>query len=308
MAAAVAAELTQRYGTRVRCAVPLATLTTFGIGGPAELLFAATTAAELTDAVMVARRAGMPVLVLGGGSNVLADDAGWRGLVVLDRTSGLAFAGTTVTAVSGTATARLALATARAGLAGLEFAGGICGTVGGAVRGNAGAYGRGIGDALVRATLLLPDGTTATVGRDWFGFAYRHSRLADEPATLLLDATWELAAGDAAALQQVIIDDRARRLEQHPYGFGCAGSFFRNLPPLPGGERKRAAGELLDRAGAKGQRAGGAEIFRGHANFIINTGGATAADVKELAQRAQRLVRDLCGENLHPEVQFLGAQ
>lgn len=304
----LAGRLAARFGDRLRRNVSLATLTTFGIGGPADLLLPVTTSAELADALTAARQAGVATLVLGGGSNVLADDAGRRGLVLLDRTAGLTLDGTTVTASSGVALAQVALTTARAGLAGLEFAGGIYGTMGGALRGNAGAYGNGVGDRLLRATLLLPDGKREVVGRDWFAFTYRHSRLADEPGITLLEAVFALARGEAAALQQAILDDRARRLEQHPHGFGCAGSFFRNLPPEPGSARRRAAGELLDRAGAKGMRVGGAEVFRGHANFIINAGGATAREVRELAGRLQQLAQERFGVALQPEVIYLGAE
>lgn len=298
--------LTERFGDRVRACVPLAPLTTFGIGGPADLLVAVLTEAELVAAVQCARAARQPVLVLGGGSNVLLDDAGRRGLTVLDRTAGLASDGTTVTAASGTATAHLALATARAGLAGLEFAGGIYGTVGGAVRGNAGAYGCGVGDRLQAARLLAPDGSIVEAGRDWFAFAYRTSRLAQDRGYTLLSATFALAAGDAGALQQAILDDRARRLAQHPAHCGCAGSFFRNLPPAPGSDRRQAAGELLDRAGCKGLRTGAAAVFAGHANFVINLGGATAAEVQQVAAQAAARVQQQFGVVLQREVEYPG--
>lgn len=302
----LATRLTGRFGARLRRQAPLAPFTTFGIGGPAALLLPVFEAAEFRAALDDAAAAGVPATVLGGGSNVLIADRGLDGLVVLDRTSGLAIEGTALTVASGTPMAAAALAAAEAGLAGLEFAGNLCGTVGGALRGNAGAYGREIGALLARATVRLPDGKVVEVGRDWFQFDYRASRLGREPV-VLLEAVFTLTAGDRAKLREAIIADRVLRLQRHPVGFGCAGSYFRNLPPPPGSDRRQAAGALLDGAGAKRESVGGAAVFAGHANFIINRGGATATDVRTLAERLKMLVRTKYNQELTEEVVSVGA-
>jgi len=297
--------LAERFGTRIRPNVHLAPYTTFGIGGAADLFLPVATEEELVFAINRARQLMVPVTTLGGGSNVLIADTGIQGLVVLDRSSGLTVSGRQINAASGTPTAQLCLTACQAELAGLEFAGNLQGTVGGAICGNAGAYGNAIGSRLVSARVLLDDGTVQEVAADFFNFDYRESCL-QEGTHLLLAATFELTDGQREKIMTAMLTDRELRLTRHPWGFGSGGSYFRNLPPAVPGARRQAAGELLDQAGAKGLTVGGAEVFTGHANFIINRAGATAADVRQLAQKMRTLVADKFSLELTEEVTYLG--
>jgi UDP-N-acetylmuramate dehydrogenase len=290
----------------VRREVPLAPFTTFRIGGPAELFVEATSRDALVGAVTSARAHHVPVFVLAGGSNLLVDDRGVRGLVVRNLAAEVRIDGDRVTVGSGLGLGDLLEAAAAASLAGLEFAAGIPGSVGGAVYGNAGAYGKSMQDVLVRATLLTPDGRVVEVGPEALGFTYRMSTL-KASGDLVLDATFQLAPGDQAAIRRQMAETIHVREAKHPdpARFGSAGSYFKNLPPAAPGARRTPAGLLLEQAGAKGLAVGRAMVAAEHANFIVNPGGATAADVLALAERLKALVRDRFGVALEEEVLFV---
>lgn len=289
-------------GERVRRDEPLAPYTSMRVGGPADLLVICLATEEVIAAVNAARAAGIPWLVLGGGCNVLIADAGVRGLVVIHR------AGRTridpdgaVWAEAGASMAGLARETASRGLAGLEWAAGLPGTVGGAVVGNAGAFGGDVASVLQSVTLLEPDGAVNNRSADWMEFAYRESRIKRLPPgerPIVLAATFRLSPGDPAALAARMEEILAWRRARHPSG-ATMGSTFKNPP---GGH----AGRLIEAAGLKGYRIGGAMVSELHANFLINTGTATAAEVRALIEHIQAEVARQFGIRLEPEVEFIG--
>ncbi|HNW36555.1 MAG TPA: UDP-N-acetylmuramate dehydrogenase, partial [Candidatus Ozemobacteraceae bacterium] len=195
----------------------------------------------------------------------------------------------------------------RSGLTGLETMSGIPGSIGGALYGNAGAYGKCIGDLLVAADILDPaSGDILHVDSSFFEFAYRTSGLKRKPG-VILRATFRLSQGDPAAILAQMNDILAQRHSKHPpIEVGCAGSFFKNLDPNPGDVRRRAAGEVLEKAGAKEMAVGGASVYTKHANFIVNYGKATAADVRNLARQLKQKVQEMFGIELHEEVLYVG--
>ncbi len=289
----------------VTAGVPLAELTTFRIGGPVGLLCPVENVDQARRFLDFAAAHALPWTCLGGGSNILGDDAGYAGLVLRVRSRGLARRGEALRVGAGWDLDALVTATLREGLTGLEFASGIPGTVGGALVGNAGCYGREIGDLLREATVLRADGRVQTLGPEDFAFRYRDSALKGR-GDVVLEMVLQLHRGDvaaAAATRQQHLDDRRRK---HPsWDEPCAGSYFQNLPPAGPGERRRAAGHLLEQAGAKAMQVGGAAVYPRHANIIVNTGGASCADVLGLAARMKAAVRERFGEELIEEVRHL---
>mgnify|MGYP000035336615 CR=1 FL=1 len=289
-------------GERARRNEPLAPYTAMRVGGPADLLVVCRTTEEVVEAVGRARAAGVPWLVLGGGCNVLVSDAGARGLVVVHRADRTRIgADGTVWAEAGAPMAALARETAARGLAGLEWAAGLPGTVGGAVVGNAGAFGGDVASVLRSVTLLAPDGEVTERPAEWMEFSYRESRIKRTPRParpVILAATFALAPGDPAALVAHIDEILAWRRTRHPSG-ATMGSTFKNPPG-------NHAGHLIEQAGLKGYRIGGAMVSELHANFLINTGSATAADVRALIQHIQAEVEQRFGVRLEPEVEFIG--
>jgi UDP-N-acetylmuramate dehydrogenase len=283
--------------------------TSFRIGGPAGLLARAARVEQVAAALAITSRAEIPALVLGGGTNLLVSDAGFDGLALCVEIDGITIdeGGRSVTAGAGVATARLVERVVAEGLAGLEFAAGLPGTVGGAISGNAGCFGSAIGDRLTGATLITRDGTVVEL-RDpsWFAFDYRCSRIAHAGA-VVARATFAVEPGERARLEEVAAEHVAERRQKHPApGVRTAGSYFKNLPPESPGGQRRAAGALLDRVGAKAMRVGDAVVFERHANIIVNAGQASAKDVLALAERMRTAVYDRFGVELTPEVRFVG--
>jgi UDP-N-acetylmuramate dehydrogenase len=297
----------QALGRPLRRNEPLAGHAFFRIGGPADFYFQAETLDELRAAVRTARRAGLRFRVIGGGANLLFDDAGFRGLIIRNAASSISprISEPWIEADSGTPLELLVESAAACGLGGLEFLAGIPGTVGGAVFGNAGAFGRAIGDVLADVALLGAEGGESKSTRGDLGFAYRHSVLKSRP-DILLRASFGLAPADPAEIQAQMAANLALRARRHPdRGAAYPGSYFKN-PTLPDGCRQ-AAGLLLEQAGVRGLRSGGAAVFSGHCNFIINEGGAKAADVRTLAAEMKKRVLDKFGIELEEEVIFLPA-
>jgi UDP-N-acetylmuramate dehydrogenase len=285
-------------------AVPLKTLTSLQVGGPAALVCPIRNPEQARRFQGLALDNEIPFFILGGGSNVLADDRGFQGLVLHVASENLESRGDIVRVGAGYSFDGLIEKTLQLGLTGLEFASGIPGTLGGALVGNAGCYGHEIGEFLVEATLLRPDGTLETVGPGEFGFRYRETDLR-ETGTVVLEAVLRLAGGDvqkAAKMRREKITDRRTK---HPVDLPSAGSWFRNLPPAEPGERRRAAGVLLEQAGAKDMAEGGAHVFAKHANMIVNTGGATSDDILRLAARMKEAVSQQFGVSLIEEVRYL---
>jgi UDP-N-acetylmuramate dehydrogenase len=292
-------ELGRAAGIRLRRNEPLAGHTTMRVGGPADLLVVARDVATFSAAVRGARARGIPLLVLGRGSDVVVADAGVRGLVVLSRAEGWRIEGDRFTAEAGLPLARAAVLTQRAGLSGLEFGLAIPGTVGGAVWANAGAHGAEVAGVLESVTVLRADGSEAAEPAAALSLTYRDSRLKDPAGDLILTATFRLAPVDPAAMKARLEEIRRWRREHQPLSLPSAGSIFRNPP----GD---SAGRLIDACGLRGARLGGAVISEKHANFIVNEGGATASDVRRLAERARAAVATRFGVDLAFEVQFVG--
>src|SRR5689334_10547723 len=285
---------------RVRAAEPLARHTSFRIGGPADVLAVPDTADELAEIVRAAGHAGVPLTILGGGSNMLVGDGGIRGVVVkLGRGfRRVAWDAPCVEAGAAVQLGRLARDAAERGLAGLEYAEGIPGTVGGALFMNAGAYGGEVSGAVDAVEGVRRGGVVARLAAAALAFPYRRTA---RPASFLVTAVrFRLRPESADAVRTRLEQARARRTASQPHGEANAGSIFKNPP----GD---FAGRLVERAGLKGMRVGGARISEAHGNFIVNEGGARAADVQALMQEAQRVVWERSGVWLEPEVRLVGS-
>jgi UDP-N-acetylmuramate dehydrogenase len=294
---------------RVGCDVPLAPFTTFRVGGPAEWLAHPASSAELLSALQLAHTEGVTVTLLGGGSNVLIGDRGIRGLVIRPRGGAIeAVSEELVRADAAVTLNGLVRWTVGRGLAGLEAWAGTPGTIGGAVCGNAHYAGRLIGDLVHRAHLAALDGSTAEVSREAMEFAGDRSRL-QRTGEVLLSAVFRVVPGaEPAALRAVARQSLAHRKQTQPLDVASAGCMFQNPGPderVPEG-MPRSAGALIDRAGLKGFRLGGALVSTVHANFIVNPGQATAADIRALAALCRQTVADRFGVQLREEIVYLG--
>jgi UDP-N-acetylmuramate dehydrogenase len=282
---------------------PLARLTTVRTGGAAELFARPGSVPELERLLGWAAAEGIEVGVVGSGSNLLVADAGVRGLIVkLDKDlSKIELDGTRVRCGGGARLPAVSARAAQAGLTGIEFGVNIPGTVGGAVRMNANAYGGELARVLEWVDVVGPDGTNRrTPGQ--LGFSYRRSNL--EPGEVVAGASFALAPASTEAVKATLADMRARRKAAQPSGIKTFGSTFKN-PEDPRAEGL-TAGQLLDAAGCRGLRIGGAGFSIKHANFIENHGDATTADVVAVMAEGRRRVRDRFGIELEPEVQALG--
>jgi UDP-N-acetylmuramate dehydrogenase len=293
-------------GRPVRQDIVLRERSSFCIGGPARFYFEASTVEELEAAVRLCRAQGMPYYLIGSGTNILFDDAGFRGLILKNACRGV-FLGQDgeIEALSGSRLSEVVELAARSGRQGMEFLAGIPGTVGGAVFGNAGAFGWSVGDILKTALLFDLQGREVAVSASDLEFRYRRSKLRDEHA-VLLRAVFALSPGGEAEIRARMEANLAQRRRNHPpRETACAGCYFKN-PVLADG-RKVSAGKILEECGAKSLRAGDAAVSSHHANFIINQGRATAGDVLRLADELKRKVRDRCGYELEEEVIYLRA-
>jgi UDP-N-acetylmuramate dehydrogenase len=282
---------------------PLARFTTIRTGGSAELFARASTLAELERLIAWAGQEGLDVGVVGSGSNLLVADAGVRGLVVkLDKElSKIELEGTRINCGGGARLPSVSARAAQAGLTGIEFGVNIPGSVGGAVRMNANAYGGELGRVLEWVDVVSPSGTTRRGPSD-LGFAYRRSNLG--PGEIVARACFALAPARSDEVKETLAQMRSQRKAAQPSGIKTFGSTFKNpADPRAGG---RTAGQLLEAAGARGLRIGGASFSSKHANFVENHGDATTADVIALMAEGRRLVKEQFGVELEPEVQVLG--
>lgn len=292
-------DLHERFGTRLKTARPLADLTSFRIGGPADLYLEVETETELGHAMASAYRSGTPAFCLGAGTNLLVSDRGVRGLVVslgegfrkveIDRTH----------VVSGAAVdfGALVEAVVERSLGGLEFGEGIPGTVGGGLVMNAGAFGGEIAKVVTIVHGVTREGVSRDLTRDEINFAYRRTNL---PAGFVITRVeFELVSGDRESLRARVTDLHEKRAARQPRGVPNAGSIFKNPPGT-------FAGRLLEGAGLKGLRVGGAAFSDQHANFIVNLGGARAEEVRALMELARNRVKEQSGVWLEPEVKLVG--
>jgi len=296
-------EWTTRFGARLRRNEPMSRHTTFGIGGPADVLVDVETPAELRDVLRHARETGVPVHVIGRGANVLVSDEGIRGIVLRltggFRTLDFDVASSTVEAGAGVPLGLLVDESCRRGFFDFCWAVGIPGTVGGAVVCNAGSWGHAIGRFVDEIRLVTPDGQDVILDGDVVDFGYRGTTMAVAGAVVtgVRLGLGRLASEghDAGRLKAKYLSEKRRT---QPLDVPSAGSVFKN----PQGE---AAGALIDRAGCKGLRAGGAVVSEKHANFIVNESGATATDVLELVEVVRERVGDRFGVELTLELRLL---
>jgi len=296
---ALAAALERLAPGAVRLNEPLARHVSFRIGGPADVLVLPRTVAELSQVVAWLYRAGASFVVLGRGTNVLIADRGVRGVVVKTGRGqeGLRIDGARVTAECGVSLPYLARQAAVRGLAGLEFAGGIPGSIAGAVVMNAGAHGHCMAEVVRAVRVATPSGEQEW-GNAEVAYGYRESRLQHE-AAVVLDVALDLTPADPAAVLARLDEWLRHRAETQPLGPPSSGCVFRN----PEGDH---AGRLIDVAGAKGLRVGGAVVSERHANYILNTGEASAADVIALVALVRGRVRQQFGVELATEIKLLG--
>lgn len=308
---ALAAALTAAFGAdRVRVDAPLAPLTTFKVGGPADVLFEPATSDEILRALSIARAAGQPVTMLGGGSNVLVSDRGVRGLVVRPRGGSVNAVGDRLVRADAAVTINgLVRWTINRGYAGLEAWAGTPGTVGGAIFGNAHWKKTNIGDLIESVRLVKPDGTLLQAPADRMEFDYDYSRLKRTGEIALWAAFRVTPGGDPAALRLVARESLAFRKKTQPLESPSAGCIFMNPDPaidrVPEGIAP-SAGALVDRAGLKGAALAGARVSPAHANFVINDGTATAADIKQLIEQCRSAVKEQFGVTLRDEIICLG--
>ncbi len=294
----------------VKVSTPLAPLTTFHVGGPADYLVEARDAQQILDTLAAARDADVPVTVLGGGSNVLIGDRGIRGIVLLPRDRSVAREGDAVRAGAGLTINGLVRWTIGQGLAGLEAWAGTPGTVGGAIYGNAHFQRRNIGDLVrdVRLVSRAGDGDVRDVPASEMAFGYDTSRL-QTSGEVLLSAVFTVTHGEPESLRATARASLAFRKRTQPLDVPSAGCIFQNPDP----ERERvpdgippSAGALIDRAGLKGSTEGDARVSPTHGNFIVHEGAASAAEIRALIERCKSSVSSRFGVRLREEIVYLG--
>lgn len=279
---------------------PMSKHTTWKIGGPADAMIVPQNVRQLQELIRLLHEEQIPWMTVGKGSNMLVSDKGIRGCVI--RLGGdlesIAIDGAAISAGGGASFVRLSVMAGKAGLTGLEFAGGIPGTVGGAVYMNAGAHGSDVSRIFKSADIVLETGELVTYTANDMKFAYRHSIL-HEQRGIVAEARLSLAAGDRLEIAAAMATYKDRRRKTQPLTQPCCGSVFRN-------PQDDHAARLIEAAGLKGMKVGGAEVSTLHANFIVNTGQATAEDVLALMEKIKAVVADQFGVALVPEVFYVG--
>lgn len=280
--------------------VPLARYTTWKIGGPADLLIIPHGKEQLIQTVQILRRYHQKWITIGKGSNLLVSDKGVREPVIKlgKGLEHLRFDNEHIYVGGSYSFIRLSYLASKKGLSGLEFAGGIPGTVGGAVYMNAGAHGSDMSRILLKAEVLLETGELVHWSNQDLQFSYRHSKLQQVPG-IVTEAVLKLEHGDSDEITQQMLSLRERRLQTQPLQSATAGSVFRN--PLP-----QFSAKLIEEAGLKGFQIGGAQVSTKHANFIVNTGQASANDVQSLIKHIQQVIEQKYCIKLVPEVLMIG--
>jgi UDP-N-acetylmuramate dehydrogenase len=300
------AALRNRVAGVVKEGESVARYSTYRIGGPATVLFPKT-AEDIAAALTVVHHAGVPWFVLGLGSNILLPDEGLDALVIrmgkgLDR---IHREQETWTIGAGLPAPLAARKSAEAGYAGLHIFVGVPGTVGGGVYMNAGCHGGDWSEVVQRVTVVDPSGQDSVLRREEIPFSYRRSGLEKR---IVLETTVRLRPEEPHRLEEAVAEMFEWRQRGTPFNQPCCGSVFKN-PAGPSWKRQdgpRTAGQLIEAAGLKGYTIGGAQVSTMHANYFVNTGGATAADVRALIEHVQRVVREKFGAELEPEVKLIG--
>lgn len=314
-------QLTEIFGSRFNENEPMAKHTNFRIGGPAKWFVEVRTIEEIKHAIKIAQDEGVKYFIFGGGSNMLVNDEGFDGIVIKIGMRSYEIQGTTVRAEAGVLSSALARATANRGLGGFEWAISLPGTIGGAVRGNAGCHGGETRDNLVKAEILR-DGEIVELTNDELSFGYRESAVKHSD-DIVLAATFELTEGDAVELKAQLDQNLMQRKRSQPFDGGSAGCIFKNydikddeelqrleqkldIPTEMSKGRRLSAGWLIDNLDLKGKQIGGAKISEVHGNFLVNTGEATADHVAQLIAFVKTRARDEYGILLEEEVKYVG--
>ncbi len=317
----ISEQLKNIFNDRLKLNEPLSAHTTFRVGGPAKWFVEAKGTEEIIRAIELARSNEIDYVVIGGGTNILAMDCGYDGLVIKMMNQGVRVDKDRVIAESGTPMSLVARSAAKAGLSGFEWAVTIPGTIGGAVYGNAGCFGGEMKD-VVESVRVLRDGEVVELSNQKLEFGYRHSALKSS-SDIVLEVTLKLEPGDKDAIESKMQELIQKRKESQPLGVTCAGCTFknfeyqdeseidilkRNVADIP----KRflqnkiiSAGWLIDQVGMKGEAIGGASVSTEHGNFIINDGTATADQIVQLISKIKMKVRDELGIQLQEEVQYI---
>lgn len=318
-------QLRLALGERLKVQEPLGRYTTFKVGGPADFFYEAKTKDELVLAITSARNAGLPIFMLGGGTNILIGDKGIRGFVIKNSTQGIAIRGVRgsmesgsskktvyVEAESGVPINKLVRFTIEEGLSGLEMQLGLPGSVGGAVYMNSKwtkpeGY---VGDAVYQAHILTPKGELKIVTRDYFDFSYDYSVL-QKTGDIVISVTFALTQDTKEHLWDIANSSIGYRRETQPQGVFSAGCTFKNISKATAmmastPNLTTSAGFLIDNAGLKGEKVGDAQISTVHANFIINLKAATASDVVTLIEKAKEAVKQKFGVTLEEELIRVG--
>ena len=287
-------------GENVRRQEPMSLHTTFRIGGPADLFVMPGSIQAVADSIRICKETQTPYAVIGNGSNLLVSDAGYRGVIIqigrnLNQITGN---GEEIRAQAGAMLSVIAKTALSESLTGFEFASGIPGTLGGAVVMNAGAYGGEMKDVLTEVTVLTREGEIRTIPAEKLELGYRTS-LAAKNGWIILEAVLRFQKGDAEAIRSRMEELKVQRVTKQPLDLPSAGSTFKR----PEGY---LAGKLIMDAGLRGFTVGGAQISEKHCGFVVNKGGATAEDVRNLICAVQKKVQEDAGVKLEPEVKFLG--
>ena len=313
-------ETLQKRLPGVRQNVMLSPHTTFNIGGPAEYFFIARNEKDVVSAIKLAEELKLAVFVFGGGSNLLVSDEGMKGLVVkIQNDDEISMSGQHITASAGMQLGKLVDASIDASLAGLEWAGGLPGTFGGAIRGNAGAFGGEMKDSILSVHALDDHLELKEFSNEQCKFSYRSS-IFKEKNWIIISATLDLKEGNKEALQQIADSRKNYRKEKHPLEYPSAGSIFKNIDvkKIPAEFQNEFSDKIkkdpfpivpaawfIIGAGLTGTQVGQAQISHKHSNYIVNLGGATAADVLTLIDVVKNKVKEKYGIMLEVEVQYV---
>ncbi|OGC11275.1 UDP-N-acetylenolpyruvoylglucosamine reductase [candidate division WOR-1 bacterium RIFOXYA12_FULL_52_29] len=278
---------------------PLKKHTSFRIGGPARYFCVPKNQEELAEAIQYAREKKLKFAILGAGTNVLALDKGYRGLVIklANGLKRIYFKDNLLYAEAGVYLPQLVQVALKRRLTGLEFLAGIPGTVGGAIVMNAGAWGKEISGSIDHVKALDKNGQEVVLTRKELGFGYRKSSI-EKKGLIVVETAFKLKTGQVKAMREKINEHLAQRKLKQPLGIPNAGSVFKN-------QQKKIAGKLLQESGAKGLRCGDAQISEKHANFIVNLGEASSRDVLKLMTKAQKIVKEKYKVNLEPEIKIM---
>lgn len=275
---------------------PMYKHTTYKVGGPAKIFVKANDIDSLIQTLNYCRDHDIKHMVIGNGSDLLFSDKEYDGIIISMKSfDDVKMNGSTIVAQAGVSMIALAYSSAKAGLSGFEFMGGIPGDMGGGIYMNAGAYKYCMADVFVSARVLDDDLNIITLSKEDMEFSYRHSVLQKHPNWIILDATFEMTAKDPGEIRKVLDKRKERRMSTQPWNFACAGSVFRNPEEKP-------AWRYIDEAGLRGYEIGGAQVSPKHSNFIVNNGYASAKDILDLIRLVEKTVYEKLGVKLHKEV------